>query len=183
MLGPVPVTAPARTIVDMAGTLEPDRLEPLIADAQGRRLVTAHDLHDAMDRAPLARGIAALRTMTTAPKLTRREGERRLLKLIRRNNLPEPLCNTPLGPYLVDVLWPEHKLIAEFDSREWHGDDILGRFEADRIRDGILLAMGYVTKRVTWKELTQEPDTLAALLRTLLEQRAPRSTARRMGPA
>jgi very-short-patch-repair endonuclease len=177
MLGPVPVTAPARTIIDMAATLEADRLEPLIADAQGRRLLTTQELHEAMNRAPHATGIAALRSMTAAPKLTRREGERRLLKLIRHHKLPEPLCNTPVGPYLVDVLWPEHKLIAEFDSREWHGHDILGRFEADRVRDGILLAMGYVTKRVTWKELTQTPDTLAALLRTLLEQRAPRSTA------
>lgn len=174
MLGPVPVTAPARTIVDLAGTLEPSRLEPLIADGQGRRLLTRQDLEEAMDRAPHSPGIAVLRSMTAAPKLTRREGERRLLSLIRRAGLPEPLCNAPLGPYLVDVLWPEHKLIAEFDSREWHGDHVHGRFESDRRRDGYLLALGYVTKRVTWKELTQEPEALAALFRTLLEQRAPR---------
>jgi len=174
MLGPVPVTAPARTIIDMAGMLEPEYVEPLIADAQGRRLLPKGELEEAMGRAPHSRGIAALRSLIQAPKLTRREGERRLLQLIRETGLPEPQCNAPLGPYLVDFLWPEHKLIVEFDSKQWHGDRVHGRFESDRRRDGHTLALGYATKRVTWKELTAEPAELAALLRTLLKRRVPR---------
>jgi len=174
MLGPVPVTAPARTIIDMAGMLEPEYVEPLIADAQGRRLLPKGELEEAMGRAPHSRGIAALRSLIQAPKLTRREGERRLLQLIRETGLPEPQSNAPLGPYLVDFLWPEHKLIVEFDSKQWHGDRVHGRFESDRRRDGHTLALGYATKRVTWKELTAEPAELAALLRTLLKRRVPR---------
>jgi len=170
MLGPVPATAPARTVIDVAGAgLDPERVEPLIADAQGRRLLTKRDLERAMDRAPLRPGVAVVRTLIEAPKLTRREGERRLLKLIRQAGLPEPECNAPIGPYVVDVLWPAQKLVAEFDSKEWHDDHVLGRFESDRRRDGHLLAWGYRTKRVTWKELTEEADELVALLRRLLE--------------
>ena len=172
MLGRVPVTSPARTIVDMAGDLEADRLEPLIADAQGRRLLTAAELEAAVDRAAPFPGIAGLRGLVKAPKLTRREGERRLLGLIRAAGLPEPECNVGVGPYVVDFLWRDSMLVVEFDSKEWHGDHVLGRFESDRRRDGRLLAMGYRTKRVTWRELTREPGELRTLLGVLLGRSA-----------
>lgn len=174
MLGPVPVTAPARTLIDLAGVLGPERLEPLIADAQGRRLLTRRELERAMDRAPHRAGVGLMRPLIQSPKLTRREGERRLLKLIRAARLPEPECNAPVGPYVVDFLWSAPKLIVEFDSKEWHGDQVHGRFESDRRRDGHTLALGYATKRVTWRELTAEPRELTALLRRLLEQRTAR---------
>lgn len=181
MLGPVRLTAPARTIIDLAGTLQSQYIEPLIADAQGRRLLTKRDLEQAMDRAPHRPGVALVRSLIEAPKLTRREGERRLLKLIREAGLPEPECNVAVGPYVVDVLWPDHKLIVEFDSKEWHGDHVHGRFESDRRRDGHTLALGFATKRVTWMELTAERRELAALLWRLLEQRAALSEARPAG--
>lgn len=74
----------------------------------------------------------------------------------------------PGRPYVVDFLWREKKLIVEFDSKEWHGDHVHGRFESDRRRDGHLLALGYRTKRATWKEVTLEREQLAALLKALL---------------
>jgi very-short-patch-repair endonuclease len=172
MVGPVRVTAPARTVIDLAGGLEPRYVEPLIADVLGRRLLTRRELERAMDRAPHRPGVALVRSLIEAPKLTRSEAERLLLELIREAGLPEPDCNAKVGPYVVDVLWPEHRLIVEFDSREWHGDHVHGRFESDRRRDGHTLALGFATKRVTWRELTTERRELTGLLKDLLERRA-----------
>lgn len=43
---------------------------------------------------------------------TRFEAERRFRRLLRAAELPRPDFNVRVGPYLVDALWPEHRLAA-----------------------------------------------------------------------
>jgi very-short-patch-repair endonuclease len=68
--------------------------------------------------------------------------------------------------YEVDAYWPEHKLVVELDSWEFHR----GRtaFERDRERDAVLQAAGYRVVRITWRRLTEHPTQTAALLKALM---------------
>lgn len=79
--GGLPVTAPARTILDLAGTLGPADLERVVAQALVRGLATERNLAAAIGRAPRRRGARALGALLArdrGPAFTRSEAERRL---------------------------------------------------------------------------------------------------------
>lgn len=66
----------------------------------------------------------------------------------------------------VDVAYPDHKLLVELDSRRWH--DTSTAFDDDRVRTNALVAAGWRVIRITWRMLHDEPQKVAALLRSLL---------------
>jgi hypothetical protein len=84
--------------------------------------------------------------------------------------LPPGVRQVPLGGDRlvgrVDVVYPEHKLVVELDSRRWH--DTSTAFEDDRVRDNSLVAAGWRVIRITWRMLHDDPARVAALLRRLL---------------
>jgi very-short-patch-repair endonuclease len=92
--------------------------------------------------------------------MTRSDKERLLLRLIARAQLPRPLTNVRLHGFLVDVYWPEHGLVVEFDGWPAHGHR--HAFESNRKRDQVLLAHGIRTMRVTGRHLGHEPIAVAA---------------------
>jgi very-short-patch-repair endonuclease len=145
------VTSPERTLIDLANAGHPS-LARAVEEAQVRRLV-------APDALP-----AALRT--PEPSFTRSEAERRLLALIRAANLPPPRTNVPLGPYVVDFLWPDHRLVVEVDGFAFHSSR--AAFERDRARDADLQARGYRVIRITWRQLQREPHAVVARLAAAL---------------
>jgi very-short-patch-repair endonuclease len=63
-------------------------------------------------------------------------------------------------------MWREQRLIVELDGRAVHGT--ARAFESDRQRDRALLAEGWRSTRVTWLQLRDEPEAIAADLRELL---------------
>ena len=97
---------------------------------------------------------------------TRSEAERRLLRLVERARLPRPETNARLAGYEVDALWRLQRLIVEVDGYAFHG----GReaFEQDRRRDADLMVAGHRVLRVTWRQLTREPEAVAARLAVTL---------------
>jgi very-short-patch-repair endonuclease len=64
-------------------------------------------------------------------------------------------------------MWPAARLVVELDGRAVHATR--DAFENDRQRDRILLAEGWRAVRVTWGQLQDEPSSVAADLRTLLQ--------------
>lgn len=163
----IPVTSPARTLLDLAAIASGKELDRAIEEAQIRRLVTEHSLNEQFERHPRHRGTRALRqAIRPEPSFTRSEAERRLLELIRAARLPAPKVNIRVAGHEVDVLWPDAKLVVEVDGYEFHSTR--AAFERDRRRDGELQAAGYRVLRVTWRQLEDEPEALiAALARTL----------------
>jgi len=78
------VTAPARTLLDLAPHLTQRDLDRAIEHAQIHHLASTHSLGEQFRRYPKHRGTAALRRATRSdPRLTRSEAERRLLELVR----------------------------------------------------------------------------------------------------
>jgi very-short-patch-repair endonuclease len=177
----IPVTSPARTLLDLATEATPRELARAIEQAQILNLVTARSLHAQFARYPHHKGLAAVREATTAePRLTRSEAERRLLELIRTARLPEPETNVRVAGHEVDFLWREHALVVEVDGYAFHATR--AAFERDRRRDAALKAHGIDTIRVSWTQIAGEPAALVALLaRATASAAAARRAARRSG--
>jgi len=159
----IPVTSPARTLLDVAATEPASVLDRAANEARVLRLVSDHSLTEQFARYPNHRGVRALRRTTlTEPKLTRSEAEHRLLELIRAAQLPEPLTNARVAGYEADFLWPDHRLVVEVDGYAFHSTR--RSFERDRRRDADLTSRGYRVIRLTWRQITAEPEVVIAQL-------------------
>lgn len=159
----IPVTSPARTILDLAATMDALELEAVVSIALGKRLVRRSQLDDVMVRNPRTKGIGKLRAVLhQAEPLhdTRSKYERRLLRLLKLAELPLPITNTWVGGKLVDAFWPDLGLAIEFDGWRYHrGRD---RFESDRLRDQHLTLAGHHVMRVTARQIDHSPYALVA---------------------
>lgn len=164
----MPVSAPARTIVELAGVSSKLELESAIATAAKLRLTSIAKIREAMNRAPRATGIPALRSLLEHDSFarTRSRYERRLLDLVTQAGLPRPLTNHRLAGHEVDMVWLDRRLVVEFDGFGFHGDR--RAFERDRRRDQDLVAAGYRVIRITARQSDDEPYALIARLAVAL---------------
>lgn len=176
----IPVTAPARTLLDLAAVADERTLKRLVREAEYLRLITHESLAGILDRYPRRRGRAKLRRLveraTAGWDLTRSELEDRFLDFCSRRGLPSPETNVQLvvgeRTFEVDCLWREAGLIAELDGHAAHATE--GAFERDRRRDRVLLAAGFRSVRITWRQLHFEPDDLDRDLRQAIADYADR---------
>jgi len=153
------LTSPARTLLDLGSVLTPRGLEQAVAEARARRLVSTTELHAVLARAPAKRGAAALRALLrreAGPALTRSAAEELLLAIVRAARLPSPETNVMVGAYEVDFLWREQRLVVEVDGYAFHSSP--ASFERDRRRDADLQDADFRVRRVTWRQLSEDPD-------------------------
>lgn len=169
----LPVTTLERTLLDLATTLAPDRLAGAVEQAEASRRLDHRRL-----AAPGRPGNARLRAALAEPAtVTRSVLEDRFLALLDRHGLPRPLVNTRVGPYEVDFLWPEQRLIVETDGWRHHGTR--RAFQEDRRRDRDLVAAGHRVIRLTHEDVTRDADATARVLATLLSAGAGARPGRR----
>ena len=97
---------------------------------------------------------------------TRSELESALLRLCRRHRLPAPEVNVPIGPYTVDFLWREQRLVVEVDGYAAHR----GRqaFEDDRERDLYLRSRGLRVRRFSEGQIARRAALIAGAIRAAL---------------
>ena len=172
----IPCTTIARALLDLGDDLTQTEHERALnqADAIGR--LRLHALEDQMERnarrsaaANLRRALAIYRPHQ-APTESRIEAD--FLALVRAHGLPEPerqvLIDLQDGerPIRVDFMWRAAKVVIETDGHRYHGTR--RAFESDRRRDQRLARAGWRFARVTWRQLEEEPDSIADLLRALL---------------
>jgi len=143
----IPTTTPARTIADLRRVLSRAELEAAIAQAEILHL-------------PIGNVPGLLR------EPTRSKLERRFSRLCRRHRFPKPEVNVWIGPYQVDVLWRDRRLVVETDGWETHGTR--SAFESDRARDAELESLGYRVVRFTYRQAWYDGDLVAGRLRSLL---------------
>jgi very-short-patch-repair endonuclease len=174
----IPVTSPFRTIFDLAAMLEPRELKRAFHEAEVRELRDRVSLPMLLERYPGRRGARNLRAVLGSDEpvgITRNEFEEAFLTLIDAYGLPRPRMNADLALrgrfFEIDVLWEEQRVALELDGRGVHGTK--KHFESDRQRDRILVAEGWKTMRVTWRQLQEEPDAIAADLELALRQPGP----------
>ncbi len=169
----IPVTSLARTLFDLAGSVSERELERAFHEAEVRRLTGRISLPQMLVRYPRRRGAPAVRRLLAAREpegVTRNDFEELFVAFLDRHGLPRPLLNAtlPLRGRLLepDCTWRDQRLLVELDGREVHGTD--RAFEGDRLRDRVLLVEGWRSVRVTWRQLRDEPDEVAADLKWML---------------
>jgi predicted transcriptional regulator of viral defense system len=162
----VPVTTVARILLDLAEVLPLRQVRYALEESQRQRLFDLRAVEELLERSPGRRGVKPLASLLAEqiePPDVRSMLERSFVDLYRALGLPEPQLNVRIGPYVVDVLWPERRLVVELDGRETHLT--IKAFEDDRIRDADLQArFGYVVLRITYRRLVTRPDDVRALL-------------------
>jgi very-short-patch-repair endonuclease len=167
-LAGIPITSPARTILDLAAT-DKQTLEQALAEAHAQRLEPRARLLPLLDRYPRRRGMRTLRALLAdddGARLTRSEAERRFLRLVRRARLPAPETNVRLGAYEVDFLWRDQRLVVEVDGYWFHSSR--QAFERDRAKEAELRNRGLRLRRFSWRQVTADPEaTIADLAREL----------------
>ena len=164
----IPVTTVARTLLDLAAVATSSELTQALAvaartyDTQPETVMT---LLSRFQRRPGARLLRAILAEGT-PALTRSQAEEQLLGLIRKAQLPRPEVNAHIDRYEVDFLWKSQRLIVEVDGFAYHSSRT--RFENDRRRDAALAAQGFRVMRLTWRQISSEPEaTLVRLAQAL----------------
>ncbi len=167
----IPVTTPARTVLDLADVLDDRALTRAVNDARVKRLLTLEDLAAQLARSPGRRATRRLRPFIDARHgPTKSTLEDDFLRFVDRFGLPVPLINDEVAGYEVDAVWPDQRLVVELDTIDYHGHE--AAFERDRDKDANLLAAGYATVRVTGQRLNTTPDREAARLHALLTARS-----------
>jgi very-short-patch-repair endonuclease len=125
-----------------------------------------HDLRPADVERTLRRGHpgsaslrAALDAHVPGRGETKSQLERRFRRLLVRRGIKLPLRNAPVGPWTVDCLWPDRRLVVELDGGQ---HDRPHQADVDRDRDLWLRAHGYVVLRYGHRQLAEQPDAVVA---------------------
>jgi hypothetical protein len=168
----IPVTSVSRTLLDLAGVLNPRQLERALDEAERLRLFDLRAVERLLARSRGRRGVRPLSDLLALRRLpldTRFELERRFVELCRDADLPPPAVNVVVEGYEVDAAWPAARLVVELDGYAFH--NTRRSFESDRARDAALQVAGHRVLRLTKRRLEAEPEAIVQELRSLL--RAP----------
>ena len=163
----LPVTTPARTLIDLAEVADNALLERAVETAFATRRVTEHQLRAAIARLSGRRGgrrLAAFLAYRGAAGFTRSWAEDRLREILKRTDLPEATFNDRVEGYEVDVHFRTAKVIVEVDSWRHHAGQ--SGFARDRRKWAHLQAKGYAVVGVTAWELQHEPEAVVARIAT-----------------
>jgi very-short-patch-repair endonuclease len=160
----IPVTTPARTIRDLAGTMYSERaFRRVVHEALVREIVDLSSLQAEIDRAhPGCRGIRRLRAeIADGAKPTRSGLEDDVVEMLRRHDLPrfETNVHVPGTPAWVevDVLFPAQKVVIEVDGGRWHSTPF--RRELDAYKQSLVQAAGHRVIRLADDDATSKNET------------------------
>ncbi|MFL5905663.1 MAG: DUF559 domain-containing protein [Solirubrobacteraceae bacterium] len=164
----IPVTSPARTLLDLAAIVPYRQLRRAIRQAQSLYRVSVRQLLEVLARLGPRRGTRNFaRIVATGPAPTRSVLEDAVLDLVLRGGLAHPIVNGKLvldgRPVYPDFRWPEQRLVVEADGAAWH-DHKLAR-EDDAERQALLESYGYRVLRVTWDQTILCPAQTLARIR------------------
>jgi hypothetical protein len=164
----IPVTSPARMLLDMAPRLTDKQLRRGVNKMRLDHGLTPPQLADVTHRCSRHRGARLLEPFAASRRAATRSClEDKFADFCERHGLPEPLLNEPIGGREADAFFPIERLIVEVDGYEVHSGRV--SFEGDRDKDADMLALGLPTVRVTEERIDTDPVREAARLHRILE--------------
>ncbi len=164
----VPVTSPARTLLDFAAALEGRPLRSAVRRAQGMRLVSVRQVGEVIRRLGPCRGSRRLaEVIATGPAPTKSVLEDIVLDLILEAGFEHPDVNRPLtinGRRIVpDFRWPAQRIVVEADGAAWHDNPVAREDDAER--QAILEQAGERVLRITYRQAILDPAQSAERIR------------------
>ena len=173
-------TAPAWTAVEVARTLTRPRALATLDAALRSGWCTRADLETAIDEQKGRRGIVAVRAL--APLADGRaesamESEARLVMI--DGGLPRPELQFVITgsdqSWRVDFAWPDHGLVAEYDSIEWHAGPL--QMVRDKVRFAAIQQLGWTVIPIVASDVRVHPRRLVERIDAHLSR--PTSASRR----
>jgi hypothetical protein len=163
----IPVTNVPRTLVDLAGLLDPPDLARAFHEAAVKHRVRPDAVERVLARrhnwpgAPKLRAVIWGDTPVSLSKL-----ESYFIARLRRARFPLPETNRIADGRYVDCRWPEHQLTVELDSYRYH--DTRHAWEQDRQREREARARGEEFRHYSWRDVAEDPEPMLDDLRALL---------------
>lgn len=175
--GLLPVTTPARTLLDAAPRLLPAQLEEALDGACRRNQIHLPYLEWrlAQLRHQGRPGVSRLEGLLRLPPRERGEEswlESAFLRILRDAGLPPPRLQVQVTTengqrrYRLDASYDDHHLVVEVDGHATHATR--RQRQADAERDARLLAEGKRVVRFTYEDVRERPEYVAATIALLL---------------
>jgi very-short-patch-repair endonuclease len=173
----IPVTTPARTMIDLAGLVSRETLEEALDEAIRRNRKSPAQLRWVLSRTSLRgrRGIGTLRTLLDARRrsadVPASPLETKLLHAMMRAGLPKPELQHEVRDSrslvaVVDFAFPALKIAIEADGYRWHSGRV--RWQRDLSRRNKLTALGWRVIHVTWSDLEANADQIVESVRRVM---------------
>jgi hypothetical protein len=167
----LPITTPARTLIDLAaGGLGGRGLEAALDHAERALRVDWGEMRRLLERHAGRPGVPSIEATLTryAPGSvdTRSVLEEIVLALCDEHGIPRPRTNVVVHERVRDFYWPDEGLVVEADSYRWHHSPTA--LNDDRERDVELTLAGVRFLRFTYDQCTERRHYVrAAILRGL----------------
>ena len=162
-LGPIAITTPQRTLIDLASQVSEKALARALRDAIRLEVTTLEAVCDALLRHRGRRGTAQLARIGSRyaglPLHRARSGaEVRALILLRDAGFEVPELNRKIAGAEADLVWRRHKLIVEIDGGPFHLD--VGE---DARKQQLWEAAGWTVHRIPSDDVYEAPERLLVL--------------------
>jgi len=160
----IPVTRPARTLVDLATELGGTALERAVNEADKHDLIDPETLRAALDRFAGEPGVRTLRALLDRHtfRLSDSNLEIAFRPIATEAGLPQPLTKAWVNGYEVDFFWPGLGLVVETDGLHYHRT--ASEQARDRQRDQTHVASGLTQLRFTHWQVRYERDYVRRVL-------------------
>jgi hypothetical protein len=161
----IPVTNPARTLVDLATELGKTALERAVNEADKHDLVDPETLRAALGGFAREPGVRPLRTLLDRHMFRLSDSDLEILfrPIATAAGLPQPLTKAWVNDFEVDFFWPELDLVVETDGLRYHRTP--SEQARDRRRDQAHVASGLTQLRFTHWQVKHEPAYVCRILR------------------
>jgi very-short-patch-repair endonuclease len=173
----IPTTDPLRTLLDL-GAVDPNGVVSALAQFVIGGFVTARAVRAALVRHSQhgRHGVVALREALDRWSINEKPVDSDLESLMAEISstfdLPRMEFHAIVGGYEVDFWIVGSNVVIECDGWSTHGVD-RDQFEFDRVRDADLAAKGFITMRVTWRQMTQNPRAVSRRIEATVGQWSP----------
>ncbi|HET7417601.1 MAG TPA: hypothetical protein VFJ61_08260 [Solirubrobacterales bacterium] len=169
----IPLTAPIRTLIDLAPQLTPAQLERAVNEADKLKRVRADVLYAALDDHGGEPGVGPLRRLLDPLhfRLSDSELERAMRPVAKSAGLAVPETKVWVNKFEVDFFWPDLGIVVEADGLRYHRTASQQRRGLER--DQAHIAAGLWPLRFSHWQIAKEP----AYVRRILRQVAARARA------
>lgn len=160
------LTAPSWTAIELARTLRRPRALATLDAALRSGTCSIAELENALTEQHGRRGVVKVRDLlplADARSESPMESEMRLVFI--DGGLPEPELQYEILDlhgrlWRVDFAWPDHRVVAEYDSVDWHANP--EAFKHDRIKVARLQEVGWTTVPAVVDDVRRYPVELCA---------------------
>ncbi len=171
-LGGIPVTALARTLLDVAATGSEWELNGAVEKCERRGILDLGEIDAMLNRRHGDRGTGRLRQATEIyrdPAFSRARSERLFLAMVKAAGLPRPALNRWVEKWEIDAYWETERFAVEVDG--WESHRTRRAFEHDHLRLEELKVADIDVVAISARRVETSPAEVGRHLRVLIERR------------